>query len=83
MNEEWKFSKSEKFNVTNKEVKFIPKFVKRVEQMEPITTVLLSVGLASDAFAVSLSSGLAIRRMKINKALKIALFFGIFKPWCL
>lgn len=47
--------------------------------MEPITTVLIAVGLAADAFAVSLSSGLAIKHMKINKALKIALFFGVFQ----
>ncbi len=47
--------------------------------MEPTTTVLLAVGLAADAFAVSLSSGLSIRNMKINKALKIALFFGVFQ----
>jgi putative Mn2+ efflux pump MntP len=47
--------------------------------MDPITTVMLSVGLAADAFAVSLSSGLSIRHMKINKALKIALFFGGFQ----
>jgi putative Mn2+ efflux pump MntP len=47
--------------------------------MDPITTVVLSVGLAADAFAVSLSSGLTIRHMKINKALKIALFFGGFQ----
>ena len=47
--------------------------------MDPITTVLLALGLSADAFAVSLSSGLTIRHMKINKALKIALFFGVFQ----
>lgn len=47
--------------------------------MNPITTVLIALGLASDAFAVSLSSGSAIRNLKINKALKIALFFGGFQ----
>jgi putative Mn2+ efflux pump MntP len=47
--------------------------------MEPTTTVFLAVGLAADAFAVSLSSGLTIRNMKINKALKIAMFFGGFQ----
>jgi Predicted membrane protein len=30
-------------------------------------------------FAVSISSGLAIKHMKVNKALKIALFFGGFQ----
>jgi len=47
--------------------------------MDSTTTVLLALGLAADAFAVSLSSGLTIRHMKINKALKIALFFGGFQ----
>lgn len=47
--------------------------------MNPITTILLALGLSADAFAVSLSSGLTIRHMKINKALKIALFFGGFQ----
>ncbi|NJK70395.1 MAG: manganese efflux pump [Microcoleus sp. CSU_2_2] len=47
--------------------------------MDAATTVLLSLGLAADAFAVSISSGLAIKHMKINKALKIALFFGGFQ----
>jgi putative Mn2+ efflux pump MntP len=47
--------------------------------MDAATTVLLSLGLAADAFAVSISSGLAIKHMKVNKALKIALFFGGFQ----
>ncbi|MCA1993160.1 MAG: manganese efflux pump MntP family protein [Coleofasciculus sp. S288] len=47
--------------------------------MEPTTTVLIALGLAADAFAVSLSSGLTIKHLKINKALKIALFFGGFQ----
>ena len=37
------------------------------------------MGLAADAFAVAVSSGLAIKHMKVNKALKIALFFGVFQ----
>jgi putative Mn2+ efflux pump MntP len=47
--------------------------------MDLITNVWLALGLAADAFAVSLSSGLTIKHMKINKALKIALFFGGFQ----
>ena len=39
--------------------------------------VLISLGLAADACAVSLSSGLVIKHLKFNNALKIALFFGI------
>ncbi len=41
--------------------------------------VLIALGLAADAFAVSLSSGLLIKNLKVNKALKIALFFGGFQ----
>jgi putative Mn2+ efflux pump MntP len=47
--------------------------------MDAATTILLSLGLAADAFAVAVSSGLAIKHMKVNKALKIALFFGGFQ----
>ncbi len=47
--------------------------------MNPATTVSIALGLAADAFAVSLSSGFSIQRLKINKALKVALFFGGFQ----
>jgi putative Mn2+ efflux pump MntP len=47
--------------------------------MNFLSTSFLSLGLAADAFTVSLSCGLLIQRIKINKALKIALFFGIFQ----
>lgn len=47
--------------------------------MEILTTTFLSLGLAADAFAVSLTSGFSIKHIKINKALKIALFFGCFQ----
>ncbi|HSF74649.1 MAG TPA: manganese efflux pump MntP family protein [Microcoleus sp.] len=49
--------------------------------MDAATTILLSLGLAADAFAVAVSSGLAIKHMKVNKALKIALFFGGFQAF--
>ncbi|MCC0175556.1 manganese efflux pump [Waterburya agarophytonicola K14] len=47
--------------------------------MDSLATTFLALGLAADAFAVSLTSGLLIQRIKINKALKIALFFGGFQ----
>jgi putative Mn2+ efflux pump MntP len=47
--------------------------------MEFLTITFLSLGLAADAFAVSLTSGFVIQHIKLNKALKIALFFGIFQ----
>jgi putative Mn2+ efflux pump MntP len=47
--------------------------------MQLFSLTFLAVGLAADAFAVSLTSGLSIKNIKINKALKIALFFGGFQ----
>ena len=47
--------------------------------MDSWSTTFLALGLAADAFAVSLTSGLLIQRIKINKALKIAIFFGGFQ----
>jgi manganese efflux pump family protein len=47
--------------------------------MNPVTISLLSIGLAADAFAVSISSGLFIKNIKVNKALTIAIAFGIFQ----
>lgn len=41
--------------------------------------VLIALSLSMDAFAVSITSGLAIKYLKINNALKIALFFGLFQ----
>mgnify|MGYP003337787328 CR=1 FL=1 len=47
--------------------------------LELLTISFVAVGLAADAVAVSLTSGLMIRHIHVNKALKIALFFGGFQ----
>lgn len=47
--------------------------------MNVVATVFIALGLAADAFAVSISSGLKIKHIKLNKVLKIALFFGVFQ----
>lgn len=47
--------------------------------MELINISLMGIDLAADACAVSLSSGLFIRHIKLNQAMKIALAFGIFQ----
>ena len=47
--------------------------------MDIITVIAIAFGLAMDAFAVSITSGITIKRLKINHALKIALFFGLFQ----
>ena len=41
--------------------------------------LLIALGLAMDAFAVSIVSGAAMRRIKVRNALKMALFFGLFQ----
>ena len=39
----------------------------------------LALGLAMDAFAVSITSGLTMQKLKVRYALRIALFFGVFQ----
>lgn len=41
--------------------------------------ILISLGLAMDAFAVSITNGITIQCLKIRNALKIAVFFGGFQ----
>lgn len=40
---------------------------------------LIAIGLAMDAFAVSVSNGIVLQKMKYKSALKFGLFFGIFQ----
>ena len=47
--------------------------------MHTITIVAIAFGLAMDAFAVSVASGLAIKKLKVRQALRIAFFFGVFQ----
>lgn len=47
--------------------------------MSIIEISLIGVGLAMDAFAVSICKGLAMRRMNYKKAIIIAAFFGVFQ----
>ncbi len=47
--------------------------------MSIFTIFFIAVGLSMDAFAVSVTSGFAISRLKIRHALRIALFFGGFQ----
>lgn len=47
--------------------------------MNLFTIVVIAVGLAMDAFAVSVASGFVIRRLQIRHALRIAIFFGAFQ----
>jgi putative Mn2+ efflux pump MntP len=44
-----------------------------------LTTFLTAFGLAMDAVAVSISSGLSVRDVRFTQALKMALCFGLFQ----
>ncbi len=44
-----------------------------------ISTLLLGLGLAMDAFAVSMCKGLAVRRLKPSHMVITGLYFGIFQ----
>jgi manganese efflux pump family protein len=47
--------------------------------MNLLTILLIALALAMDAFAVSIASGIAIKKLKIGHALTIASWFGIFQ----
>ena len=43
-----------------------------------LSIFLIAVGLSMDVFAVSISSGIVIKNIRLGGALKIALMFGLF-----
>lgn len=47
--------------------------------MEILGILLISIGLAMDAFAVSICKGLSIKNLSIKKVLIIGMYFGIFQ----
>ena len=47
--------------------------------MDLVTIVLISIGLAMDAFAVSICKGLSMKKLDMKKALIIGLYFGFFQ----
>lgn len=44
-----------------------------------LSIILIGLGLSMDAFAVSVSNGMAIKELRLGKALRIGLFFGGFQ----
>jgi len=46
--------------------------------MSILSIIILAIGLAMDAFAVSIASSCNLRKMKISEALSMSFFFGIF-----
>ena len=49
--------------------------------MELITIIVIAVGLAMDAFVVSIVSGSAYKQLHVKHALRMALFFGAFQAF--
>lgn len=49
--------------------------------MNSITIVIIAVGLAMDAFVVSIISGSAYRQLHVRHALRMAMFFGAFQAF--
>lgn len=49
--------------------------------MDTITILFIAFGLAMDSFAVSIANGFSIKKLKINHALRIAFFFGLFQAF--
>lgn len=47
--------------------------------MNLITIIVIAVGLAMDAFAISIVSGSASKQVKVKYALRVAIFFGGFQ----
>lgn len=49
--------------------------------MDLITILLISIGLAMDAFAVSVASGSVIRKLNLRRLLVLPLSFGFFQAF--
>lgn len=45
------------------------------------TIVFIASGLAMDAFAVSVASGLAVTKLRVRHALRMAIFFSLFQAF--
>ena len=49
--------------------------------MELVTIIVIAVGLAMDAFVVSIVSGSTYRQLRVKHALRMAFFFGAFQAF--
>jgi len=47
--------------------------------MDILSIIIISIGLAMDCFAVSISKGICLKKFKIKKALRMAVLFGGFQ----
>ena len=41
--------------------------------------IYIAVGLSMDAFAVSITSGMIVKNLRVSYAAKLAVFFGLFQ----
>jgi putative Mn2+ efflux pump MntP len=49
--------------------------------MNVLNITVIAIGLAMDAFAVSITRGFSLKNLKIKYAFRIALFFGLFQAF--
>ena len=47
--------------------------------MNILELIIIAIGLSMDAFAVSISKGLSLKRIRLSHALKVGLWFGGFQ----
>ena len=47
--------------------------------MNYLEIIILALALSADAFAVSISSGVCVKHVKMTQSLKMAMFFGLFQ----
>lgn len=47
--------------------------------MNIFTIIIIALGLAMDSLAVSITSGLTLKKIRLRNALKIAIFFSLFQ----
>ncbi len=47
--------------------------------MEPLTLIGIAIGLAMDAFAVSIAVGLSLKEVSLRQTLRLAYHFGLFQ----
>lgn len=50
-----------------------------INHMNILTILFIALGLSMDAFAVSIANGFTIKQLRIDHALRIAVFFGLFQ----
>ena len=69
------------FGVVNILSNIVNKLDKKIGEikMELFEIIAIGIGLAMDAFAVSICKGLSMKKIDWKKAIIIALYFGIFQ----